>query len=70
MHTCTHTPAHTLKHKSLPQSGLISINTLKLSAACLLMQISGSGSFRGAASVAAAWVVDPPSVTAPQLIYL
>lgn len=38
-----HTPAHMLKHEPLPQSGLVLIDTLKLSAACLPMQISGSG---------------------------
>lgn len=70
MHTHPHPPAHTLKHKSIPQSGLIGINTLKLAAACLLMQISRSGSFRGAESVATSWVVDPPPVTTPQLISL
>lgn len=53
-HICTrtNTPAHMLKQKSIPVSGLIGVNTLKMSAACLLIQISWLAAFRGAQSVA------------------
>lgn len=46
-----------LKLKSIPVSGLIGVDTLKLLAPCLLMQIIGWVTFRGAASIAALWVV-------------
>lgn len=58
----THTKVHSL-------SGLIGFDTLKLSAACLLIQISTLAAFRGAESVAAFWVVGPASDTATQLIF-
>lgn len=64
-HTDPHIPAHTLKHKSMPASGPIGVETLKLSAACLPMQISIRGGFRGAASMAASWVAGPQLIFYP-----
>lgn len=49
----TRIPAHMLKRESIPVSGLIGVDTLMWSGACLLMQISSEAAFRGAESVAA-----------------